>query len=461
MSDCKDTTSGCTGPLGRREFMQVGALALGGLTLPQVLAARAASGNHSKRTSVIMLYQHGGASQLETYDLKPDAPTATRSQFDPIATNVPGMDICEHFPLQAKIADKFSIVRSLHHEMSSHTDGGITVLTGKAPLVADPTSQSKSAHPDFGSVASKSLRTGPNVMPSYVAIPQKPYMTRPTYLGLHHGAFEVGDPSVKGFRAPHAGIAAGKDGKRLGDRKTLIDQLDRIRRTEDLRGNLAGTDQFRELAFEMLTSPESAKAFNLSEESDVLRDRYGRHLWSQACLLARRLAEAGTSVINIYFNTPKTGQEFTNWDDHPGNAGREGHFAKYMKTRLPYMDQALAALIEDIHARGLQRQILVVVVGEFGRTPAMRYGVPNRSYGRDHWPQAYSALVAGGSLNMGQVVGATNSKSEYPTESPYTPQDLLATIYHHLGIDHSQTFDDFRGRPVHILSEAKPIAELI
>ena len=166
-------------------------------------------------------------------------------------------------------------------------------------------------------------------------------------------------------------------------------------------------------------------------------------------------------MINIYFNTPKTGPEFTNWDDHAGNAGREGHFAKFMKIRLPYMDQALATLIEDIHAQDLQQQILVVVVGEFGRTPVMRYGVPNRSYGRDHWPQAYSALLAGGNLKMGQVVGATNSKSEYPTKRPYTPQDLLATIYHHLGIDHTQTFNDFGGRPVHILNEAKPIAELI
>ncbi len=461
MSSRKNSATDCSGPVRRREFMQIGALALGGLTLPNVLAAKAASGNRSKRTSVIMLYQHGGASQLETYDLKPNAPTATRSQFDPIATNVPGLDICEHFPLQAKIADKFSIVRSLHHNMSSHSDGGITVLTGKAPLVADPTSQSKSHHPDFGSVASKALGPGPNVMPPYVAIPQKPYMTRPAYLGLHHGAFEIGDPNAKGFRAPHAGIATGKDGKRLGDRKTLIDQLDRIRHAGDLRGNLAGTDQFRELAYEMLTSPESARAFDLNDEPDTLRDRYGRNLWGQACLLARRLAQAGTSVINIYFNTPKSGPEFTNWDDHAGNAGRPGHFAKYMKTRLPYMDQALATLIQDIHDHDLQRQILVVVVGEFGRTPVMRYGAPDRSYGRDHWPAAYSALLAGGELRMGQVVGATNSKSEYPTQSPCTPQDLLATVYHHLGIDHSLTYDDFKGRPVHILSEAKPIAQLI
>jgi len=441
--------------------MQVGSLALGGITLSEVLAARDASGNSSADTSVIMLYQHGGASQLETYDLKPDAPTETKSQFAPIATRVPGMDICELFPLQAAIAEKFSIVRSLHHDVGIHSDGGIVVLTGKRPEKLDPTSQSKSDHPDFGSIASKTRGLGRNVMPPYVAIPQKMYMTRPTYLGLHHGAFEVGDPNQESYRPPQAKLNVGRDARSLDDRRRLLEQLDRIKLTADLEGNLAGTDRFRQLAFEMMTNPEAARAFDISLEPDEVRNRYGRNLWGQACLLARRLAETGTAVINVYFNTPKTGPEFTNWDDHAGNATRPGHFARYMKVRLPYMDQCLTALIEDIGRRGLEKKILVVVVGEFGRTPRMRYGPPDRSYGRDHWPQAYSALLSGGGLNMGQVVGATNSKSEYPTHSPYTPQDLLATIYRHLQIDYSRTFTDFAGRPVHILTEARPIRELI
>ncbi len=455
------TTSQCRGPVSRREFMQVGALALGGVTLADVLAARAESGTSSTDTSVIMLYQHGGASQLETYDLKPDAPSEYRSQFQPIATNVPGMDICELFPLQAKLADKFSLVRSLNHDVNIHSDGGIVVLTGKRPEQLDPTSQSKSDHPDFGSVASAIRGFGPNVMPPYVAIPQKPYMTRPTYLGVHHGAFAIGDPSAESYAPPHTKLAAGRNGKSLDDRRRLLEQLDRIRRGLDLEGNMDGTEKFRRLAFEMMTSPQAAQAFDISQEDDALRDKYGRHLWGQACLLARRLAEAGTAVVNIYFNTPRSGPEFTNWDDHPGNAGQPGHFATYMRKRLPYMDEALSALIEDIFRRGLEKKIMVVVVGEFGRTPKMRYGPPDNSYGRDHWPQAYTALISGGGLRMGQVIGATNSKAEYPTENPYTPQDLLATIYRHLDIDYTRTFNDYSGRPVYILSDAKPIRELI
>ena len=451
----------CTGPIDRREFMQVGALALGGLTLSDVLAARAAAGNQGADTSVIMLYQHGGASQLETYDLKPDAPSEYRSQFQPIATNVPGLEICELFPLQAKLADKFSLVRSLHHDVNIHSDGGIMVLTGKRPEQLDPTSSSKSEHPDFGSVASRIRGLGPNVIPPYVAIPQKHYMTRPTYLGMHHGAFAIDDPNAPTYRPPQTKLAAGHDGKFLADRQRLLAQIDRMRRGLSLDGAIDGMDQFQRLAFEMLTNPQTARAFDIAQEDDGLRDKYGRHLWGQACLLARRLAEAGTAVINIYFNKPKRGPEFTNWDDHPGNSGRPGHFAKYMRIRLPYMDQALSALIEDIFARGLDQRILVVVVGEFGRTPKMRYGSPDNSYGRDHWPDAYTALLSGGGLRMGQVVGATNRKAEYPTESPHTPQDLLATMYRHLGIDYEQSLVDFAGRPTPILSSGQPIRELL
>jgi len=445
--------------ISRRGFMQVGALALGGLTLPEILAAREASGSSDSDTSVIMLYQHGGASQLETYDLKPDAPTSYRSVFNPIPTNVPGLDICELFPLQAKLADRFSIVRSLHHDVGIHSDGGIVALTGKRPLVLDPTSGSKSDHPDFGSVASAIKGIGQRAMPPYVAIPQKPYMTRPTYLGLHRAALEIGDPNSKGYQPPQVKLAAGRDGAFLDQRQSLLQKFDRLRSDLDTRGQLEGFDRFRDLAFELMTSPHVAKAFAIEQESDTLRERYGRNVWGQACLLARRLAESGTSVINIYFNTPKNGPEFTNWDDHISNAGRPGHFAKYMRVRLPYMDQALSALIEDIFTRDLDRKILVVVVGEFGRTP--RLSNNSTGTGRNHWPQAYSALLSGGGLRMGQVVGATNSKAEYPAAQPHTPQDLLATIYRHLGIDPSTTLNDLSGRPVHILESGRPIADLV
>ena len=300
--------------ISRRGFMQIGALGLGGVTLPQVLAAREASGTPKSDTSVIMLYQHGGASQLETYDLKPDAPESYRSVFNPIRSSVPGLNLCELFPLQAQLADKFSLIRSLHHDVGIHSDGGIVALTGKRPLVLDPTSQSKSEHPDFGSVASHQLGIGNPPIPPFVAIPRRPYMTRPAYLGLHHAGLETGDPNSKSYQPPQVKLVAGRDGEFLSHRKHLLRQFDRLRSDLDASGQLEATERFRDLAFDLMTSPDVAKAFAIDSEPDTLRDQYGRNEWGQSCLLARRLAEHGTSVINIYFNTPKTGPEFTNWD---------------------------------------------------------------------------------------------------------------------------------------------------
>jgi hypothetical protein len=434
-------------------------MAIGGLTLMDVVAGRAAAGQPNRDTSVILLYLHGGPSQLETYDLKPDAPVEYRSVFEPIATNVPGMDICELFPLQAKHADKFSLVRSLNHDIGIHSDGGIIVLTGKRPSVLDPTSQSKSEHPDLGSITSKLRGIDERGIPPYVAIPNQMYMTRPTYLGRHHAAYDVGDPSVEKFAPPGFSFSVGKDPKLFEERRSLLARFDRFRRDADASGQLAANDSFREQAFQLLANPSTAAAFNLSQESDTLRDRYGRNLWGQGCLLARRLAEAGAGVISLSINTPKNGQEFTNWDDHILNAGRPGHFAGFMRVRLPYMDQALSALIEDVFARSLDKKILIVVMGEFGRTPRLSKNASG--VGRDHWPQAYTALVSGGGLRMGQVVGATNSKAEYPTERPYSPQDMLATIYRHLGIDTQHAFIDHSGRPTPILGEGTPIRELV
>lgn len=444
----------------RRGFMQIGALGLGGITLSDVLRLRAESNPHKADTSVIMLYQHGGASQFETWDLKPDAPSEIRSQFSSIRTNVPGIDICEHFPRQAEIADKFALIRSLHHDVGIHSDGGIIALTGKRPVKLDPTSQSKSDHPDFGHVASRMLGLSRG-LPPYVTMPQHPYMTQPTYLGLHHESFQIGDPSGEGFSVGQLKLSAGQEAKQLSNRRGLLKRLDNLRREIDFNGQLEGVDEFRQLAYQMLSSSEAATAFDITQESDDLRDKYGRNVWGQSCLLARRLAESGVPVINIYCNTPKNGQEYTNWDDHPGNAQRPGHFARYMRIRLPYLDECLSTLISDIYERGLDKKIMVVVVGEFGRTPKMRFGPPNNSYGRDHWPQAYTALVSGGGFKMGQAIGATNRNGEYPVENPLTPQDLLATIYHHLGIDHKHSFLDYFGRPVHILPSGNVIKDLL
>jgi hypothetical protein len=450
----------CDGPASRREFLRVGALGLGGMTLTEILAARAAAGQGNvPQTSVILFWMWGGPSQLETWDMKPQAPSEYRGPFSPIATNVPGIDICEIFPQHAKLAHRYSIVRSLHHEMASHNDGSIELLTGKTPLQADPTSTARSEHPDLGMIASRVRGSQPGGLPQYIGIPRQPFMTQPVYLGMSHSAFATGDPSVANFRPPNLTLDGGMNGSRLDDRRGLVMQLDRLRRDLDLLGSLEGIDQFRQQAFQLLTSTKVAAAFDLQQESATVRDRYGRHLWGQSCLLARRLAESGAAVVTIDALAPEMGTPlYFSWDDH-ANAQPGWDMAKGMIWRAKYMDQALSALIEDLCQRDLDRRVLVVAVGEFGRTP--RLGHNSGCMGRDHWPQAQSALIAGGGLRMGQVIGATTSKAEYPTERPLKPQDLLATIYRHLGINPQTEFPDFAGRPHPILKTGEPIRELV
>ncbi|MGE3818791.1 MAG: DUF1501 domain-containing protein [Isosphaeraceae bacterium] len=452
-------TPRCPGPMGRREFLRLGTLALGGLTLDGLLAARDASGTSARPDrSVILFWMWGGPSQLETYDLKPDAPSEYRGPFRPIASAVPGLDLCELFPRQARLGDKISLIRSLHHGMSAHNDGSIELLTGKTPAVPDPTSTARSDHPDFGMVASKLLGPRPDGLPRYVGIPRQPFMTQPTYLGVSHAALATGDPSAESYRPPNLTLSAGVDGRRLDDRRSLLAQFDRIRHDVDREGELTGIDEFRASALRMLTSPKIAAAFDLGREDPRLRDKYGRHLWGQSCLLARRLAEAGSNVITIDALAPTLSDRYFSWDDHI-NPQTRWDLADAMRYRAPFMDQAIAALIEDVHDRGLDQDVLIVATGEFGRTP--RLVQSSGLIGRDHWPDAQSALVSGGGLRMGQVVGATNARGEFPAERPLTPQDLLATIYRHLGIDTTVSFQDFSGRPFPILAGGEPIRELV
>ena len=449
----------CSGPIPRREFLRVGTLALGGLMLPDLLRLRAAAGVTSSDTSVVLFWMWGGPSQLETYDMKPNAPSEYRGPLRPIRTNVPGIEICEYMPLQAQIADKFSIIRSLHHEMSSHNDGSIEMLTGKTPAVADPTSTARSQHPDFGMIASRVRGPRHDGMPQYAGVQRAPFMTNPGYLGVSHQAFETGDPAKPDFSPKNLTLATGIDNQRLDDRKQLLTQFDGFRRALD-RDHEA-LDQFNATAFSILTGNRVADAFDLSKEDSTLRDRYGRHRWGQSCLLARRLAEAGVAVINVDATAPNDTTKHFSWDDHAGAF----HLDYAQRERLPQMDQALAALITDLHERGLNQKVLVIACGEFGRTPRVTHAPKNFSdqigLGRDHWPGAFSALIAGGDLRMGQVVGATNSKSEYPMHDPVTPQDLLATVYRHLGIDPRAEFTNFAGRPVPILPSGQPIAQLL
>lgn len=448
----------CSRPVKRREFLRVGTLALGGLTLPQLIRSQAEAGTTQADTSVILFWMWGGPSQLETYDMKPEAPIEYRGPLRPIRTNVPGIEICEYMPRQAKIADKFSIIRSLHHEMSAHNDGSIEMLTGKTPSVPDPTSQARSEHPDFGMVASRIRGARADGLPQYVGAQKAPFMTNPGYLSVSHKAFETGDPSKAGFAPQNLRLATGLNNGRLNDRKDLLSQFDGFRRGLDR--NADALDDFNRRAFTILTSTKVASAFDLSQEDAKLRDSYGRHRWGQSCLLARRLAEAGVAVINIDATAPNDTTKNFSWDDHAGAF----HLDFAQRERLPQMDDGLTALITDLHDRGLDKKVLVIACGEFGRSPRVTYAPKNFSdqpgVGRDHWPGAFSALIAGGGLKMGQVVGATNSKSEYPVLDPVTPQDLLATVYRHLGIDYRREFLNFAGRPVPILPHGKPIAAL-
>ncbi|MGD9723021.1 MAG: DUF1501 domain-containing protein [Pirellulales bacterium] len=440
----------------------MGALALGGLTLPDLLRLRSAAAARSVTapdTSVILFWMWGGPSQLETWDCKPNAPSEYRGPLRPIRTTVPGLDVCEVFPLQAKLGHRIALIRSLHHGMASHNDGSIEVLTGKTPAKEDVTSTAKSDHPDFGMVTSRYRGARPGNVPTYVGIPRVPFMTQPTYLGMTHAGFAAGDPSVADFKPRNLSLDAGINGVRLGDRRSLVAQLDRYRRARDLHGAVQATDDFRQQAFDMLTSTAVANAFALEQETPATRDRYGRHLWGQSCLLARRLAESGSAVITVDALSPvPTNPIYFSWDDH-SNPATGWNLEGAMRWRGPFMDQALSTLIEDIYQRGLDQKIMVVALGEFGRTP--RLASPQGVLGRDHWPSAQAALVSGGGLRMGQVIGATTSKAEYPVERPLSPQDLLATIYRHLGIDYGATFADFNGRPIPILPDGEPIRELI
>jgi hypothetical protein len=447
----------CAGPLRRREFLRAGALALGGLSVSGLQSARANLG--SKTTSVILFWMWGGPSQLETWDPKPQAPSEYRGPFGAIPTSVPGMNICEIFPRLAQRADRFSLIRSLHHEMAAHNDGSIEVLTGKTPDQPDPSSLALSEHPDLGMVLSKYRGLGPGGLPQYVGVPNKPFMTRPAYLGVSHTSFDAGLPHVADYRPPNLTVHAGLNAERLADRKALVNQFEGFRRRLDQGIDGGGEDPFRDQAFELLASRRVADAFAIDREPPPLREKYGHTLWGQSCLLARRLAEAGVGLVTIDALAPKWGTPaYFSWDDHV-NPANGWDLGTGMKLRAIDMDPALSALIDDIYDRGLQDQIAVVAVGEFGRTPRLTHA--GGLQGRDHWPQAMCALVSGGGWNMGQVVGATSPKAEYPTERPLTPQDLLATIYQHLGVDPKHEFLDFRGRPVPILPHGQAISELI
>jgi hypothetical protein len=456
----------CPGPIRRREFLRLGLAGMGGLTWPRLLRLRA-EGTMQRPpadTALLVVWLHGGASHLETYDPKPLASSEYRGPFRPIATTVPGMHLCELLPRHARVARRFTLLRSLAHTGPCHDSGPQQLFTG-FPITVN---RLRPDHPDLFAVVDRLRTDASRALPNNVGVPPIPYLGA-AYLGAAHEPFAVhGDPNDPRFEVPNIGLRDEAHRARLGGRVRLQRRLDAVaRRAERLAGR-GDFDAFQAQALNVLTGPQARRAFDLTREPDRVRDRYGRNTWGQRCLLARRLVEAGVDLVAATLNGPLSGR-VNSWDDHAVNH----HVFDAMRHRAPFFDQAVAALIDDLYDRGLDRRVLLVVGGDFGRTPRISYaastgaGVASGTEGvtqpgRDHWPHAMSFLFSGGGLEGGRVIGATDRRGEFPTDRRVGAGDLLATLYRHLGVDAERGHvHDPAGRPVpHLQQGGAPIREL-
>ncbi len=460
----------CSGPLDRRSFMQVGLTGMATLSWPALLKLRAENAVKptSEKKAIIMVWLPGGQSHIDTYDPKPEIGSEYRGPFKTISTKVPGMQFTELLPMNAKIADKFTILRSMNQKAGGHPAGSMQMLSGDS----DERDKPKPRLPDWMSVAhylraKDGKRTNP--LPNYIGVNPPLEYNGPAYLGDAFAPFSVSDdPNRPNFAVPNIGLSDAAETRRLSDRILLRKNLDKLERAFDKEGELGALDEFEAQAMTLLTNPQTRDAFDLSKEEAATRDRYGRNRWGQQLLLARRLVESGVEIVTSSLSGPLCGR-VGNWDDHAVNQ----HQFEALRFRMPNYDRAVSALIEDIYARGLDKRVLVVVTGEFGRTPKISFdrstGAGDASApagtlqpGRDHWPRAFTNVWAGGGIQTGGIIGATDKRGEDVTERPCGPGDFLATIYHHLGIDSSKiTIEDFNGRPTPIVDHGKPIPELV
>ena len=434
------------GRFSRRRLLELGAPALG-LGLADVLRLRAeanpapaAGGAGGKRhRAVIVFWTHGGMSQQDTVDLKPEAPSEYRGNYRPIDTVVPGVQVTEKWPRIARVMDRLSVVRSVQHENGIHAPSAHWMQTG----VFGPTlARNAPQKPSFGSVIARTLGAGAPQMPPYVAIPKAEAFGYQggVYLGAAYNPFEVNaDPNSKEFRVPNLALPKGLEVESVQSRARLLKKFDTLRRDVDASGVLAGLDTFKTQALDMVTGEAVKKAFDLSTESDSLRDRYGRHLYGQSALLARRLVEAGSTCVTI-----NTGY----WDHHD-------NIYTGLEEQLVPLDHAMATLVEDLDDRGMLDDVVIYSAGEFGRTPLI-----NGHAGRDHWSNCFSVILGGGGLAGGRLVGASEPWGGKVRERPTTPQDVLATLYHALGIPLDTHFNDASGRPTSIVGAGQPIHEL-
>jgi hypothetical protein len=433
----------------RRSFLELGAPLLG-LSLADIFRSRATAAESVGATAsattagsqkaVIVFWTHGGMSQQDTYDMKPAAPPEFRGPYQPIATNVPGITVGERFPLQAKVMDRISIVRSVHHENAIHAPSAHWMQTGYfGPTLARIAPQK----PSFGSVISRAVGPRAPQIPAYVTMPKSEAFgyQKSVYLGSTYDPFELAaDPNAKDFKVPNLSLPKGLALESVQSRRTLLSTFDTLRRDIDKQGVMAGLDGFKSQAIEMVAGDRVRDAFDISREPEALRDRYGRHQYGQCALLARRLVEAGSTCVTV-----NTGY----WDHHD-----EVH--KNLEEHLPPLDRAMATLIEDLSERGMLDNVLVYCAGEFGRTPLI-----NGHAGRDHWSNCFSVMFAGGGLKGGQVVGASERRGGNVLDRPVTPLDLLATIYQTLGISLETHYEDSTGRPISIVGDGKPVHELL
>jgi hypothetical protein len=444
----------CDG-LSRRSFLQLGVAGLASVGLPRLLHAREQSGA-KKNTSVILIWLDGGPSHMDLYDLKPEAPEEYRGLWKPIRTKVPGFDLTEMFPKQAQITDKFSIVRSLHHDTGDHFAGGHRMLTAKDMGVSGANTEGK--FPSIGAIVARELGARQPGLPAYVGVPHASSIgLNPGYFGAHmlgaqYNPFQPGgDPNAANYTVRNLQLAAGLSIDKLEDRRALRDHFDVTRRQLDALGDTSAIDRFQQEAFDFVSGPAARRAFDIGKEDPRLRDRYGRHNWGQSTLLARRLVEAGATFVTVHFG---------GWDHH-------WNLEAGMKSYLPLVDSAVSSLFTDLEERGLLETTLVVLCGEFSRTPKMNdggNGGPPRSMGtpgRDHWGNAMFCLLGGGGVKGGQVVGSTDRLGTRPHTRPVTPANIHATIYTVLGIDPKLHLFDPTGRPVAVLDDPTPIAELL
>jgi hypothetical protein len=436
--------------VSRRAFLRIGGLALGGLTLPQLLRAEAQSGSRRSHRAVIMIFLSGGPPHQDMVDLKPDAPAEVRGEFKPIRTKVTGIDICEHLPRTAAMMDRLAVIRSLVGSEGHHAS--FQCMTGRTHQ-----RQPAGGWPSLGSFVSRLQGPVNRAVPPFVGLsPRMKTATwadpgQPGFLGLAHAAFR---PNAEGMADM---VLKGISLDRLGDRKALLASFDRLRRDVDANGALQGSDEFTRQALGILTSSRLAEALDLEREDQRLRDRYGRGspkpagygdagpLLNDYFLAARRLVEAGARVVTLAYGR---------WDWHGKPHGTTFENAR---DHLPMLDRGLTALIEDLYQRGLDRDVSVVVWGEFGRTPKI-----NPNAGRDHWPAVACALLAGGGMRTGQVIGSTDRLGGYAKDRPVSFPEVFATLYHNLGINPDlATVPDLSGRPQYLVDGAKPIRELV